>query len=294
MRKLTYGILSAIAVLVALTSCSGGNARSDKPVLMVSIEPQRQILEQIAGDDYLVKTMLAKGSDPETFDPSAAERAAADRADIYFSTGVLPFEHKLQHNISAAYVDTSDGVDFIYGTHGHHHDEESDGHHHHGHGAADPHYWSSVAGARAIARSMTAALVRADADKADTFTRRYRSLMAHYDSLEQKLHTIAAAAAGRTFAVWHPSLSYFARDYGLRQLSLGQEGKEMSAIGLRQAIDRAAADSVTVFFFQQEYDSRQAETLCSSIGARLININPMAYDWEGQLLLIADEIARPQ
>ena len=60
-------------------------------------------------------------------------------------------------------------------------------------------------------------------------------------------------------SVWHPSLSYFARDYGLEQISLGTEGKEMSAKSLTEAIDKARDKGVGVFFFQKEYDSRQAE-----------------------------------
>ena len=62
---------------------------------------------------------------------------------------------------------------------------------------------------------------------------------------------------------------------------------------MAEAIDHAKADTVTVFFFQPGIDSRQAEVLNESIGSRLVSINPLDYNWQGQLLSIADEIARP-
>ncbi len=97
---------------------------------------------------------------------------------------------------------------------------------------------------------------------------------------------------GGAFAVWHPSLSYFARDYGLEQIAVGAESKEVSPRRLKEIIDEARADSVEVFFFQREYDSRQAQTINSAIGSRLVTIDPLSYDWEGQLFLITDELAR--
>lgn len=297
--------------LTLLGSCASktdNKAEGDnKPLLMVSIEPQRQILEQLVGPNYEVRSLLGRGSNPETFDPSTKERLAADNAEIYFGTGVLPFEETLEESLKTTYVNTNDGVELIYGTHshnhghhhGHHHGHTGDHHDHnaneceHNHEAPDPHYWSSVSGARAIASNMASALIKSMPDSATIITERLDALMAHYSVLESTLDSITAPAHGSTFAIWHPSLSYFARDYNLKQLTLGVEGKELSVKGLRDAIDKAKDAKVRIFFFQREYDSRQAEPLNDGIGSKLVTINPMDYDWENQLILVANEIARP-
>lgn len=291
MNKLIIAFVG-IAALCVFGACQGKIQNADGPQLAVSIEPQRQILQELAGTSYKVNTVLSRGANPETYDPSTSERLLVDNADIYFTTGVLPFESKLESSTNARVVDTSKGVDFIYGTHNHAH-EHGVACDHDDHETPDPHYWTSVSGVRAMASNMAAALVQLMPDSADVINRRLDTFNAGLDSLKNHLDSLLLPHRGETFAVWHPSLSYLARDYGLEQLALGQEGKEMSALSLSRAIDRARADSVKVFFFQQEYDSRQAEPLCRGIGARHVTINPLAFDWKGQLMLVADEIAGP-
>lgn len=91
--------------------------------------------------------------------------------------------------------------------------------------------------------------------------------------------------------MWHPSLSYFARDYGLHQIALSPEGKEMSVEDISRAVETARRDSARVMFFQKDADSRQAQTVNDQIGARVVEINPLDYDWKGEMLNIANAMA---
>ena len=265
---------------------------------MVSIEPQKWILEQLAGDDYAIGTMLDRGANPETFDPSMEKRLQADKATAYFSTGAFPFEESLAKSLPdrTRIVNTSDGIEPIYGTHSHTHNHTSG--HSHGHDcdhhgeAADPHMWTSLKNARIIARNMAEALADLDPAEAATVNRRLATLEQRLDSID-KATADRLEGASRSFAIWHPSLSYYARDYGLNQIAVGQESKEMPAGQVRQVIDNARDANVKVFFFQKEYDNRQAESINSAIGSRMITIDPLAYDWLGQIELITNEIARP-
>ena len=283
-------ILAAACVL-ALSACS--RRAAEKPVLMVSVEPQRAVLERLVGDEFEVASLLGRGSDPENFEPSMGERLRADAAEVYFATGVLPFEVRLRESSGTRFADTSQGIEFIYGTHSHageeHGHDDDDAHAHSG--APDPHYWTSARGAKVIAANMAAVLAKLHPEMADSLRVRLARTEAHYDSLDAVLARRLASVRSRSFAVWHPSLSYFARDYGMHQLVLGAEGKELSARALGEAISRARADSVAVFFYQEAVDSRQAGAMSAGIGSRLVRINPMAYDWEGQLILAADALA---
>ena len=90
--------------------------------------------------------------------------------------------------------------------------------------------------------------------------------------------------------VWHPSLSYFAADYGLQQIGMEYEGKEMPAKVLKEEIDYARACNAKVFFFQKGFDSRRVAAVNNQIGARLVNINLMNYDWDKELLHIANAL----
>lgn len=112
------------------------------------------------------------------------------------------------------------------------------------------------------------------------------------DSLDAGLDSLLASSRGKAFVVWHPSLSYFARDYGLRQISLSPEGKEASVNMMQTAVDSARASGAEILFFQKEIDSRQAETANEQIGATLVNINPLSYNWNKEIINIANAIAR--
>jgi len=287
--KLSPIILSVIA----LSACSlETRENTGKATITVSIEPQRQILELLASDRYEVVTLLSRGSDPETFDPPLAVRRTADNADAYFSISAFPFEGKIKESLpeSVAFIDVSTGIEPLYGTHGLHH---SHGHRHAGQhdDMADPHIWTSVVNMRQIATNMAEALCKIDSAGTDVYRERLAKIVVHMDSLDNSFK--AKVRESEAFAIWHPSLSYFARDYNIEQIAVGYESKEMPAKRLRAVIDSAKCHNTKVLFFQKEYDSRQVESLNEAIGSRLVEIDPLAYDWEKELTKIADELARP-
>ena len=151
-------ILAVLVLALSVCGCTRKEAAADRPLLMVSIEPQKWILEQLVGDDYAIGTMLDRGANPETFDPSMEKRLQADKATAYFSTGAFPFEESLAKSLpdGTRIVNTSDGIEPIYGTHSHTHNHTSG--HSHGHDcdhhgeAADPHMWTSLKIGRASCR----------------------------------------------------------------------------------------------------------------------------------------------
>lgn len=301
MRKILYLLF---IIVLAATACSKHSAAdSNDTIYAVSIEPQRWLLEQLVDSGAEIVTMLTPGSNPETYEPSLSRRALADNAVMYFATGALPFEDALEASSSIPFVNTSEGIVPIYGTHDHahsHHEHGKDHTHGDGHGdahshegAPDPHFWTSLSGAAAMARNMAASLTLLNPEDAPIYAKRLKALLTRLDSLNVGIAAELVDAPSKTFAVWHPSLSYFARDYGLEQLAVGQESKEMSARQTREIIDRAKTDSVRVFFFQKEFDARQAEAINKEIGSRLVTIDPLDYHLDRQLQTVADAIAHP-
>lgn len=286
MMKTHFRIFLISAVLFAAFGCSRRNY-DDRRVLAVSLEPQRYILEQIAGDRFRIVTVMPGGDNPETFEPSPAKRIDIEDAEAYFSTGLLPFEKNLLKTASdkQKFVDTSKGIKLIYGTHTH-----GSGASAHTHSVPDPHIWTSLRNAAVMAKNMTEKLVQIDPKNARAYQSNLERYSAHLDSLDNVLETELASAPSRSFLVWHPSLSYFANDYGLRQIAVSSETKEMSVNLLSDIVDRALSDSVGVMIYQREYDNRQAKMIGESIAARLVPFSPSAYLWENELISIVDEL----
>lgn len=277
-RHFVFAVMALMAV-VMLASCRKNDG---KKTIAVSIEPQRAILEQIVGDRFTVTTILPSGANPETFEPTMKTRKDVDDAVAYFTVGAMPFEQRLASTLpgDVLSVDVSKGITPVYGTHDH---EGHEGHEGHSHGSADPHTWTSVKNARVMAKNMYDAVLKLDPKGSDYYSERYNRLVSHLDSLDREFTRRLAPSAGKAFAVWHPSLSYFARDYGLEQISVGFENKELSPKRMAEVAEHARQEGVTVLFFQKEYDSRQARSFADELGTKLITINPLDYDWESQL-----------
>lgn len=280
-----------ISILTASLFVSCRKNIDSHPVIAVSVEPQRALLEEIVGDKYKVVTLLTAGANPETYDPTIKTRAELEKVSAYLTTGAMPFEERLAsalpHNVVLCNVST--GITPIYGTHDHGGHNDHDGHNH---GECDPHVWASVKNARIMARNMYNAVCRLDSANTSFYTARYNKLDAHLDSLDNALAVQLSGLHPRAFAIWHPSLSYFARDYELEQVAVGFENKEMSPKHLTQIVTEAREDSVKVFFFQREYDSRQAQSLNKQMGTKMVTINPLDYQWEQCLINVANALCQ--
>jgi zinc transport system substrate-binding protein len=267
-----------------MSSCAGEHSA---PTLSVSVEPQRALLEKIVGDRFDVVTVLANGANPETFEPTIKSRMAVDNSALYFTIGNMPFEQTIAGSLSknVTVVDCSNNIKPIYNTHSH---DDGDGDNH-THGNVDPHFWVSLRNMRTIAKTMLNAVAKIDPTNKDYYSANFASLDSALTAADSTF-VARLSNADRAFAVWHPSLSYFARDYGLQQISVGFENKDMSPKHLAEVIEQAKSAGVKVFFFQKEYDSRQAQSLNNEIGTRMVTINPLAYDYVTELTNIVDEL----
>lgn len=297
MKCLNSFLVVVTAMLAMSTGCKSGD-EDKRPVLVVSIEPQRHMLEQLAGDNFRIVTMMPSGNNPETYEPSPAKRMALEDAEAYFTTGNLIFEDNLllATKDTSLFVDTSGDLELIYGTHSHGGDhsaflpgnlEEEDKHH-----LADPHIWSSVKNARHIAQVMTSALLRIDPKNSEEYKSRLDRYDAHLDSLDNVFSQKLANINNRQFLVWHPSLSYFARDYGLEQVAVGSEMKESSAESIGNLLEMAKANQINTFIYQRELDSRHVDLITASLDAKIVPFNGLDYNWENELSKIVDGLSK--
>ncbi len=92
--------------------------------------------------------------------------------------------------------------------------------------------------------------------------------------------------------IYHPALSYFARDYGLHQISIEAGGKEPSPSQLKELMQTCKKEGVRVIFVQEEFDKSNAELIAKETGTKIVRINPLSYDWKGEMIRIAQALKR--
>jgi len=94
----------------------------------------------------------------------------------------------------------------------------------------------------------------------------------------------------RDFMIYHPALSYFARDYNLQQYALEVEGKTPSPVHLKELSDLGRERQITTIFLQKQFDVKIARVLAGEIGAEVVMIDPLDPDWQNQMLTIATRL----
>lgn len=256
----------------ALVGCQAPHT-DGKEVITVSIEPLRHFTESVAGDRYTVTTMLPTGASPETFEPTGRQMMEMSRSLMFITVGRLGFETSWAERFRNAApqtetVNSSEGVADM----------------------GDPHVWISPRNAKIMIANIAKALIRANGKDSAYFTHRRDSMIRRIDALDRKLKAATMPHGGKAFLIYHPTLTYLARDYGLRQIAVENEGKEPSASDMKKVIEQARKAEVKTILLQKEFAEHNVAALASETNAEIKEINPLAYDWETEMTNIVNII----
>ena len=277
-------------LLMLLSACHPKtSSEPEKPVVSVSILPQQYFIERLAGDRVEVNVMIPPGASPATYEPTVSQLRFIDRSVVYMKMGYLGFELSwmdkiLSVNPSMEMIDLSRGIELIHG------EESEERHPGHDHGGIDPHIWMSARNARAMASRMHESLCSLLPDETEMLTSNLSRLLAELDSLDQVIKEMLSGMEHRSFMIFHPALSYFARDYNLEQLPLELEGKTPSPAHMKQMSDLGRERHISAILLQEQLDQNNSEALAREIGAEIVLINPLDPDWHGQMLFIANQL----
>ncbi len=286
MRQISF--LFIILICCVLYSCV--NMDTKKAAVTVTIQPQKYFAEKIAGNRFEINCIVPEGSSPESYDPSPSLLVKAGKSEAYFKIGYIGFEvawlDKLVQNTPGLRVfDNSRGVELFVDSS---HVNCIDTHETHMHFLGiDPHIWCSPKQAATVIRNMYYAFAELDPEHKSEYEENYKNLLAEVSQVDSIFTERLAPLKGKAFVIFHPSLSYLARDYGLEQISLEFEGKEPSAKHFKEMVDLARKKGAKVVFVQKEFDRKNVKVFAEEFGGKIIEINPLNYNWvEEQLSMI--------
>ena len=181
-----------------------------------------------------------------------------------------------------------------------HADDDHEANHEHGaagehgghgeHGETDPHVWVSPAVMRRAAARVADALIEADPEGEQAYRERLAAVEAAIDDLDARIRSLLGDLEQRRFVVNHPGWGYFADAYDLEQVAIESGGRDPSPRELARFIDRARSEDVQTVFVQQGFSERSARTIADALGARVVTADPLARDWEENLLAFAEAL----
>jgi zinc transport system substrate-binding protein len=293
-------VLSCFLLLTVLLASA--LAQAEAVEVFVSIVPQKYFVERIAGDLAEVSVMVLPGASPHIYEPKPRQLASLQSARAYFTIGDS-FEQAWMPRLKAANPDlllvaTDAGVTKIpMASHPQGEEGEEPGHEEkhaddaeHDHGGLDPHIWLSPRLVKIQAANILEGLKAVDPENAATYEANYQAFLSELDALDARIRAILAPARSKQFLVFHPSWGYFAQDYGLVQVPIEVEGKEPKPEELVKLADFASKHRVRAIFVQPQFSRATANVVAREIKAELIVADPLAGNWDRNLIQVAEKL----
>jgi zinc transport system substrate-binding protein len=285
-------ILSFLLIFGIFYSCKDSKDKQvEKPLVSVSVLPQKYFVNQIAGDLFEVNVMVPPGANPVTYEPTPEQMRKISESIAYFRIGPLIFEKAwiqkfMSLNADLKVYSQSSQVELMENekhSHSNKENEKSISH--------DPHIWTSPARVLSQIKVIRDALVDMDSIHKNTYDLNYNIFRKQVKDLDSLIRKELSGLNNRKFMIFHPALTYYAEDYNLEQVSIEFEGKEPAPGRVAELVDLGRSENIKVIFIQKQFNKETAQTIADEINAEIIEINPLAYDWIEQMRSVTHKLA---
>lgn len=273
-------IAKLLTLTILLCGCNSHQTEESKKTIYVTIAPLRSIVQEIVSDDYDVKVLVPNGASPETFEPTVKQLMELNDAEFVYTTGLINFERTLTSSVkhSERVIDLSHGIELMEGCCSH-------GHHHHSHGV-DPHIWTSFRTLRTMVENITSTL-HPDSTKYHIAS---KELIDNLNLSDKECSEKISSCGVDAIMIYHPALTYYARDYNLEQIAIEHDGKEPSPRQLTALVDKAKQHNIKEILIQPQYNKEKLQSLATECGTEIVEIDPLSEDIITEIKRVTDII----
>jgi zinc transport system substrate-binding protein len=266
-----------------LLSCNS-NKSDNNPTIYVTITPLKALVEEITCGDFAVEVVVPEGASPESFEPTARHISAMSEAEFVFEIGLINFEQSLVKHLGDNLINLSEGVEPMAGccSHAHHHG------HHHSHGI-DPHIWTAPRTLRTMVENASRAVMEHYPDSVK-YQSSAQARLECIDAIDSRCAEKIKASDAHTMMIYHPAYTYFARDYGIEQIAIEQDGKEPTPRQLTALVERAESEGINAIFIQPQYSQDKVRAIAEACDAEVVTTDPLSSDILTEIERITDII----
>lgn len=271
--------------------------KDSKPVVVVSILPHAYFVDQLTQGLVEVVTLVGEGQNPHSYEPSPSQMAQLAKAKLWILSGT-DFELALRQKVTGLYpnlvvVDGTRGMTFRMIEE---HDHEAEGHDEHDDGHdlnIDRHTWLGHEQVKVLlANTKEALLPVLSAESKVVVESRCQDLISKIDVLFASLTAQLKPLTGSTVFVYHNSFGYFLDSFSIAQEAVETGGKEPTAKALSALIEKAKAQQPKVIFVQKQFPVASAKTVAEAVGAEVVSLDPLAYNWMESIQTMADALMK--
>lgn len=279
-------MLVTMAVAVSVAACGNGQlletseSAPPKPTVIATTTILGDVLDNLAGEQLNVVTVMPVGADPHRFQPSAKDVATIGEASAIIVNGA-GFEEGLLDVVYAAQLDgvpvyeAIEAVDHI--DVGFNHDDagssgdDDDGSH--GFVSTDPHFFTDPARMAIAAQGIVDFLVlNVDAIDAGALTSQADDYIAQLQSLDKEVETTLAGipSSRRVLVTNHAVFSYFADRYEFQVIgTVVTTGSSIDGVSGRRLAELSkvlTGTTTSAVFTDSSSTDRLAQTLAAEAG----------------------------
>lgn len=284
--------LKCLVVVMLLSGCSMSRKSSDSGHIVVSIPAVAYFAERLTAGQAKVHVMIPQSVGHSDYMLSVKDVVVLESAELYLALGSLDFELQQRdkfkmYSPDMIWAELGDSIPLLVGgcSHSHNHDCSA-------HNVADPHYWLSPLQAKQLTLNMAKHIRKVMPELTQVVDSSLQTLLVDIQKWHDKFESLAQSGRTKAFMMYHPSLSYLARDYNMRQFAIEKNGNAPSPKSMIEEIDSAKADGVSVVFVQRGYDMQKAAVAAQQLRATLIEIDPTGYDWEQTMSTIFNALQK--
>lgn len=226
------------------------------------------IAQNVAGDRFVVESLLPLGSDPHTFQPKPADAAKVAASTVLILNGT-DYEHFIEPLLENAggervVVEASAGLTpRLYGD-----DDE--------HKAGDPHFWLDPNLVITYVENIRNGLIAADPEGAEIYSSNAESYIGQLKDLDSWIHTqVDTLSLEERFLVTnHEALGYFADRYGFTVVgtvipSLSSEASP-SAQEMATLVEKIIASNAIAIFLDASDNPALARQIAEDAKVKVI------------------------
>lgn len=235
--------------------------------ILVSVLPQKELIQTLGGDSVQVTILVPNGKSPELYEPSLEQMKNIQNAMLFFGVG-MPFEQKWLSKFQAT------NPHLIY------HDLHSESIPKSTNHAHNPHIWLSLEKSKKHIELITSALQKLSPQNSALYQANAEQILTRITTLQNQIRTLFSQSnASRTFLVYHPAFEDFAREFGLQELSLEHNGKELKGRDLAKLIQQIKSQNLRALFTQPQFSPSRIESLSKELHLRTIVLDPLQENW---------------
>ncbi len=272
--------MKLLSLLLSFSVLAVIPARAGDPLRVASLSTVlADFGREIGGDRVRIVEIVKPGTDPHLYEPSPGDLKEISRSQIVLANG-LGFEsylERLKKSMGAGprFIVAGDFVNPIVAEGGYDHEHPPGEHREDGHDhgpVPDPHWWHSIANAKAAVRAVRDAFVDVDPAGRATYEKNAKELLARLDTLQRwaKAEIARLPKRNRILVTSHDALGYFAHDYGfeVKPVQGVSTSDQPSSQKIRDLIGDIKALGVKAIFAENIENPKVLEEITREAGAR--------------------------